>query len=81
MMTTTLTLEIEMESPLFQTTQPQEAEDYAKQHACNVYTWKTTGRTNWLEKGFAKSDTLALVALPNNLPDTIHMPDDPDTGE
>lgn len=67
---------IEVETPMFHTTQPQEAQEYAKEHGGAVYTWKTTGNTNWLEKGFAKSDTLALVVLPEQLPETLDMPDD-----
>ena len=73
----TNTFLIEIESPVFQTTQPKEAQDYADEHGGNVYTWKTIGTSNWLEKGFARSDTLALIVLPVTLPETIDMPDDP----
>ena len=72
----TTKLLIEIESPIFQTTQPQEAQAHADETGGTVYTWKTTGEANWLERGFAKSDTLALVILPRQLPDAIPMPDD-----
>ena len=43
----------------------------------DVYTWKTTGRWNWLERGASVVDALGLVVLPPGLPALIDMPDDP----
>ncbi len=41
-----------------------------------IYFWKTTGVSNWLEKGASVSDVLGFVILPNGLPDLIELPDD-----
>lgn len=34
-----------------------------------VYSWKTEGKYNWLEKGFHVVDVLGLTILPEGLPD------------
>ncbi len=41
-----------------------------------LYCWKTTCNSNWLEKGFSVADVLAIVVLPQGLPDKICMPND-----
>lgn len=41
-----------------------------------VYTWKSIGVENWLEKGLSISDVLCLVILNKELPDYIDLPDD-----
>ncbi len=41
-----------------------------------VYTLKTEGRSNWLERGIHIVDELGLVLLPANSPDMIDLPDD-----
>ena len=61
---------------MFHTTQPQEAQEYVDKNGGNIYTWKSIGRENWLEKGFSRSDTLVFVVLPDLLQDNIQMPDD-----
>ena len=43
---------------------------------CRLYTWKTVGRANWLERGISNVDAAGIVALPNSLPDRIEMPND-----
>jgi hypothetical protein len=42
----------------------------------SIYCWKTTGVSNWLERGASVSDVLGFVILPNGLPDLIELPDD-----
>lgn len=42
-----------------------------------VYTYKTSGRSNWLEGQPSVSDALGLVVLPAGQPDYIELPDDP----
>jgi hypothetical protein len=41
-----------------------------------VYTWKTSGRSNWLERGVQLADRLGFFVLPDALPSTIEMDDD-----
>lgn len=50
----------------------------AKANSSNreVYTWKSIGIANWLEKGLSISDVLCLVILNKELPDYIDLPDD-----
>ena len=69
-------IQVQLDTPTFPTTEPQEAQAYIDQHGGSIYTWKTLGDQNWLEKGFARSDTLAFVVIPESLPDTIQMPPD-----
>ena len=54
----------------------QEAVRLAEQTHGAVYSWKTTGRHNWLERGLSLADVLGLVVLPDGLPEEIEMPDD-----
>jgi hypothetical protein len=41
-----------------------------------IYTLKTEGHSNWLERGIHIVDELGLVLLPKNYPDIINLPDD-----
>jgi hypothetical protein len=41
-----------------------------------VYSWKTEGRYNWLERGFSVVDVLGLTILPDGLSNKIDLPDD-----
>jgi hypothetical protein len=41
-----------------------------------VFSWKTEGRYNWLEKGLSVVDVLGLTILPDGLPDKIDLPND-----
>ena len=61
---------------VFDTLDADKAEEAAKVTNGTVYSWKTVGKVNWLEHGYRQVDTLALVVLPNTLPDYIDMPDD-----
>ena len=66
---------------LFQLEEWREARTKAcASHGC-VYTWKTQGESNWLERGLSQTDSLGLVILPRGLPDVMDMPDDPATGQ
>ena len=71
----TLTL-ILPEIDVFDTLDSKEAGESAKAANGTVYSWKTIGRHNWLEKGYKRVDTLALVVLPGVMPDHIAMVDD-----
>ena len=72
----TTNLLIPVSAPTFDTADAQSAEDHAANQGGTVYTWKSIGRANWLERGYSRSDALALVVLPPSLPDTIDLPDD-----
>lgn len=72
-----LTLEVTVETELFQLEEHQEATALAHRLPGVIYTWKTTGRSNWLERGMSCVDSLGLVVLPAQLPAHIEMPDDP----
>ena len=67
---------IELTSPMFDTAQAQAAQNHVDSQGGTVYTWKSIEEQNWLEQGFARSDAIALVVLPEGLPPTIRMPDD-----
>ena len=41
-----------------------------------LYTWKTIGLSNWLERNLSVADVAGLIVLPDGLPETIDMPDD-----
>ena len=70
------TIRLEIDAEFFQLEQAAEAESLARNLNSGVYTWKTIGRTNWLELGFANVDALGLVVLPASLSNTIRMCDD-----
>jgi len=66
-----------LETNLFMIEEAQDAEKHAERAGSTVYSWKTCGRSNWLEKGFSLVDVLGFVVLPSGLPSTVEMPDDP----
>ena len=73
-------LELEIETEFFDIEEAAEADALAISRDGRVYTWKTVGRHNWLERGFSLVDSAGLVVLPVLLPDRIKMCDDqPDT--
>lgn len=41
-----------------------------------LYCWKTSGDSNWLEKGLSVTDVLGIVVLPQRLENQIDMLDD-----
>ena len=70
------TLHIELDVELFQLEEIEDAEALAREQQGTIYTWKTIGKSNWLEHGARNVDALALIVLPAALPDTIQMCDD-----
>lgn len=66
---------------IFNTDEVDKAQQAASESSGTLYCWKTSGLSNWLEKGLSLSDVLAIVVLPRDLPDQIDMPDDENTGE
>lgn len=61
---------------MFDTIDFEKADDTAKRLNGTVYSWKTTGKSNWLEKGYRSVDTIGLAILPAVLPESIEMLDD-----
>lgn len=52
------------------------AKQYAKEINGSIYSWKTTGNSNWLEKKLSVVDILGLAVIPKNLPNWIDLPND-----
>lgn len=73
-----VSLEENFEFEFFQIEELKNAEQYAKETDGSIYSWKTTGKSNWLEKNLSVVDILGLAVLPKNLPDWINLPDDGD---
>lgn len=71
-----VTLELLMETEIFELDDGIRAEALAESACGRVYTWKTIGKHNWLEHGYSIVDAAGLVVLPRSLPDTIRMSDD-----
>ena len=69
-------LELSMDTDWFDTSEAAKAEELAEITGGRVYTWKTIGKHNWLERGFHIIDALGLVVLPQIFPDEIKMLDD-----
>lgn len=65
-----------IEFEFFQTEELKQAEQYAKEIDGSIYSWKTTEKSNWLEKRLSVVDVLGLAILPKDLPDWIDLPDD-----
>ena len=76
-MSTKMTCELILERDLFDLEEARDAQRQADSCDGVVYCWKTTGRWNWLERGFSIVDVLGLLVLPKGLPPVIDMPDDP----
>ena len=64
------------ELEVFQLEEFNIAKDYAQKMGGEIYSWKTIGHSNWLEKSISIADVLGLVVLQENLPDWIDLPDD-----
>ena len=64
------------EFEFFQIEELQIAEQYAEEIDGSIYSWKTTGNSNWLEKRLSIADVLGLVVLPKNMPEWIDLPED-----
>lgn len=74
-------LTLYLEKKVFMLEEAERAGRAAERADGAVYSWKTSGRANWLERGFSRADVLGLVVLPRGLPPVIDMPDDPDEEE
>jgi len=61
---------------VYNTDEVSKAQQAAREAGGVLYCWKTSGNSNWLEKGLSVSDVLGIVVLPQNLPEQIDMPDD-----
>lgn len=70
------TLYLAFETEVFNTEELSHAEKIAAETNGEIYCWKTSGDSNWLEKGLSLSDVLGIITLPSNLPDYIDMLDD-----
>ena len=71
-----VTLELLMDTEMFEIEAAADAEALAKSTGGRVYTWKTIGKHNWLECGYSIADVAGLVVLPRALPDRVRMCDD-----
>lgn len=71
-----VTLGSDYEFEFFQIEELERAKQYADKMDGSIYSWKTTGKSNWLEKRFSIVDVLGFVVLSKNLPDWIDLPDD-----
>ena len=71
-----LTLEMLVDTVFFQAEEAADADALAWATGGLVYSWKTTGRHNWLERGYSRVDLAGLVVVPAVLPETVRMPDD-----
>jgi hypothetical protein len=60
----------------FQVENARNAEELAQEINGVVYSWKTEGHSNWLERGYSVIDVLGLTILPAGLPDEIDFPND-----
>jgi hypothetical protein len=63
-------------SELFQLEDAARAEILAEMTTGQIYCWKTSGRSNWLERRLSIVDVIGLVILPQGQPDWVDMPDD-----
>ncbi len=71
-----LTLGLLIDAECFDTSEIENAEQLAESTGGHVYTWKTVGRRNWLERGYRIVDAIGLVVLPDVVPDKVKMLDD-----
>jgi len=72
------TIYLSFDVEFFNTEEITEAEQKALETNGELYCWKTSGESNWLERGLSLSDVLGLVILPRKFPEQIDMPDDED---
>lgn len=71
-----VSLDEKFEFEFFQIEELQNAEQYVEEIDGSIYSWKTTGNSNWLEKRLSVADVLGLVVLPKNMPEWIDLPED-----
>ena len=73
-----ITLELLVDVDFFEIEDARAAEACAEETGGRVYSWKTTGKHNWLESGYSIVDVAGLVVMPSILSGRITMADDPD---
>lgn len=73
-----ISLDGALEFELFELEDFVKAEQFADSNDGRVYSWKTTGYSNWLEKRLSVVDVIGLAVLPKGLPDWIDLPNDMD---
>ena len=56
----------------------KKAVEVAHESNRSLYTWKTSGRANWVERGMSNVDALGLVLLPAGMPEYLEMANDPE---
>ncbi len=71
-----ITLSLYLDLEVFETEEAKQVELKAKESDSVVYSWKTSGNENWMERGFSVADVFGLIILPRGLPDVIDMGDD-----
>ncbi len=71
-----ISLDSALEFEFFQLEDVAKAEQFAESNNGTVYSWKTAGYSNWLEKRLSVADVIGLAVLPNGMPDWIELPDD-----
>jgi len=64
------------EFEVFEVEELNNAEQYAEEIDGSIYSWKTIGHSNWLEKRLAIADVLGFVVLQKELPDWLDLPND-----
>ena len=69
-------LNLILDYPFFELEEWREAVRTSEASQSAVYSWKSVGIHNWLERAISNVDTIGLVVLPANLPERIGMPDD-----
>lgn len=67
---------IELQIPFYDAEEGAAAERAAVDSGRVVYTWSTSGRSNWFSRGFHLADRLGYVLLPPGLADQIDGLDD-----
>ena len=72
-----LSLLLQFDLEFYETEEIMLAQQFARKLNRTLYSWKTIGRSNWLERGLSIADVLGIVVLPLGLPEYIEMPDDP----
>lgn len=73
-----ISLDSGLEFEFFELDDVKKAEEFAKSINGAVYSWKTIGHSNWLEKRVSIVDVLGLTVLPKDLSDLVDLPDDTD---
>ena len=62
---------------LYQLEELEQAALRAEMENSCLYSYKSSGHQNWLERGLFASDALGIVVLPQGLPDVISLQNGP----